>query len=101
MSIKKQFLKSRPECKVTFKLGKFKDAESVNIVGNFNNWNLSETSMEKLKNGSFTQSCYLETGQEIQFRYLVNNQTWITEEEADDFIDTGMGDNQVNAVLKL
>nr|WP_319401365.1 isoamylase early set domain-containing protein [uncultured Carboxylicivirga sp.] len=101
MSIKKQYLKSRPECKVTFKLGKLDNAESVSIVGSFNDWNPEDMSMEKLKNGSFTQTCYLETGKDIEFRYLINNSMWITEEEADDFVETGMGDNQLNAVIKL
>nr|WP_321405691.1 isoamylase early set domain-containing protein [uncultured Carboxylicivirga sp.] len=101
MSIKKQYLKSRPECKVTFKLGKLNNVDSVNIVGSFNNWSPTETSMEKLKNGSFSQTCYLEAGVDIQFRYLIDNMTWMTEEEADDFVETGMGDNQLNAVIKL
>ncbi len=101
MSIKKQYLKSRPECKVTFKLGKIENAESASIVGDFNNWDPSETTMDKLKNGSFTGTCYLETGKSVQFRYLVNNTFWLTDEEADDFVDTGMGDEQKNAILKL
>lgn len=101
MSIKKQYLKSRPECKVTFKLGKIENAESVSIVGDFNKWDPKSTTMDKLKNGSFTATCYLETGKSVQFRYLINNTLWMTEEEADDFADTGMGDTQKNAVLQL
>lgn len=101
MSIKKQFLKSRPECKVTFKLGPIDDAKSVSIVGSFNNWDPAETQMNRLKNGTFSQTCYLETGKPVEFRYLINNTTWITDEEADGFVDTGLGDHQQNAVIKL
>ena len=101
MSVKKQFLKSRPECKVTFKLDKLPNAKSVNIVGDFNNWDTAETTMDKLKNGSFSKTCYLENGKQVQFRYLVDQELWLTEEEADGFADTGMDDQQKNAILDL
>ena len=45
MAIKKQFLKSKPVCKVSFKLNA-KDAigaKTVQIVGEFNNWDQSTT----------------------------------------------------------
>ena len=40
MSIKKQFLKSRPVCKVTFRVDKeaANTAEKLYIVGDFNQW---------------------------------------------------------------
>ncbi len=101
MSIKKQFLKSKPECKLTFKLGKIENADSVSIVGDFNDWNPNETEMDKLKSGGFSKTLNLETGKNIQFRYLINKRDWITEDEADAFVETGMGDNQHNAVIRL
>lgn len=104
MSIKKQFLKSRPECKVTFKLDSaeaIQSAEKVSIVGDFNNWDPNDISMNKLKNGSFTKVCYLEQGKSVQFRYLIDNEIWVTDSEADGYSDTGMGDQQKNAVIDL
>ena len=49
MAFKKQYLKSKPVCKVTFKLTKeeAKAADSVSIVGDFNNWDKSSTVMAK------------------------------------------------------
>jgi len=104
MSIKKQFLKSRPECKVTFKINEIPGVESVQtvkVVGDFNNWNIECDPMEQLKNGSFSQVMKLEAGRKVQFRYLVNNDIWLTDEEADEFADTGIGTNEKNSVLVL
>ena len=38
MSIKKQFLKSKPVCKVTFTVPA-ETADTVFVAGNWNNWN--------------------------------------------------------------
>ena len=52
MAIKKQFLKSKPVCKVTFSFND-KTADSVSVVGSFNNWDTEHTILKKLKNGIF------------------------------------------------
>lgn len=103
MSIKKQFLKSKPECKVTFKFEKQPDvvAESVKVVGNFNNWDLNVEPMKPLKSGDFTQTISLNPGSNVQFRYLVNNTEWLNDNEADSYIDNGLGDSEKNGVLHL
>jgi 1,4-alpha-glucan branching enzyme len=102
MSIKKQFLKSKPVCKVSFKLTKdqVKEAGKVNLVGDFNNWNESADELKPLKDGSFSQTLELESGREYQFRYLVDGETWINDEEADGYISSGLGDSQ-NAIIAL
>ncbi len=103
MSIKKQFLKSKPECKVTFKFTK-KDGEepqSVKVIGDFNNWDTTVEPMKPLKSGDFTQTINLSSGSEFQFRYLINDRTWVNDDEADTFIDNGMGTSEKNGVLQL
>ena len=52
MSIKKQFIKTKPVCKVTFSI-EAKDAKFAAVVGDFNNWNPKEGELSKLKNGTF------------------------------------------------
>ena len=91
MSIKKQYLKSKPECKLTFRVTKeeVQSADTVVIVGEFNEWNKDAEPMKKLKSGDFTQTLNLETGREYQFKYLVNNTTWANETEADE--NTSLG----------
>jgi len=91
MSIKKQFLKTRPICKVTFRLSKedARNADSVHIIGEFNNWNKLNMPMKKLKNGSFSITLDLEKSNEYQFRYLIDEQTWINDSEADKSVPSG------------
>ena len=45
MSIKKKFLKSKSLCKVTFSVSKelVSSAESIHVVGEFNDWDPAST----------------------------------------------------------
>ena len=90
MSIKKRFLKSRPECKVTFRLRKKAagQADSVHLVGDFNNWETHTTPMNKLKSGAFTTTLDLKVGREYQFRYLIDETDWENDGEADKYAPT-------------
>jgi 1,4-alpha-glucan branching enzyme len=49
MSVKKQFVKTKPVCKVTFSV-EAKEAVTASVVGDFNNWNQKEGELSKLKN---------------------------------------------------
>lgn len=100
MSIKKQFLKTRPVCKVTFRLSAddVENADSVYIVGDFNDWNKLQTPMRKLKDGSFTLTLDLEKDRDYAFRYLIDKQTWYNDPEADQYVSSGFSDSQ-NAVV--
>ncbi len=102
MSVKKQFSKSKPVCKVTFKLSKsqVQNAGKVNIVGDFNNWNESSDELKPLKDGSFSHSIDLESGREYQFRYLLDGTNWMNDENADRYVASGLG-NSDNAVITL
>mgnify|MGYP002700376881 CR=1 FL=1 len=81
MAITKQFLKSKPLCKVTFTVPA-KDAKSVSIVGNWNKWNTKAEPLKKLKNGTFKGTVNLEKDKSYEFRYVVDGE-WKNEEQAD------------------
>jgi 1,4-alpha-glucan branching enzyme len=85
MTIKKQFLKSRPECKVQFRLSSdlAVDAERVYLVGDFNGWDTEATPLDRLKSGDFTTTLYLDLDRAHQFRYLVDGECWLNDQEAD------------------
>ena len=102
MSIRKQYLKSKPVCKVTFRISEEvgKAAGTAHVVGEFNNWNISSTPMKKLKKGAFTATLNLEKGREYQFRYLLDNRTWQNDLDADKFVPTPFGDSE-NSVIDL
>ncbi len=87
MAITKQFLKSKPECKVKFTLSAEDagNAETVSLLGDFNNWDPSVTPMKKRKDGSFSVSINLPTGQSSKFRYLLDGQRWANDPSADGF----------------
>jgi 1,4-alpha-glucan branching enzyme len=84
MAIKKQFLKSKPVCKVTFILDA-KEANNASVVGSFNNWNAEATPLKKLRNGSFKGTVDLEASNSYEFRYLVDG-AYVNEEHADSFV---------------
>ncbi|WNO08456.1 isoamylase early set domain-containing protein [Teredinibacter sp. KSP-S5-2] len=102
MSIKKQFLKSRPVCKVKFTVPKdqVSEANKVCIVGEFNDWDTSATEMTRLKSGAFTATLELDKDKDHQFRYLVDENYWINEEDADGFVPSNIGSEQ-NCVISL
>ncbi|RMG80559.1 MAG: glycoside hydrolase [Chloroflexi bacterium] len=94
--LKKRFLKSKPLCKVTFYTPAAIEAETVYLVGDFNNWDETATPMEPLKDGRFKVELTLETGREWQFRYLVNGTEWHNDWEADKYVPNPFsGDNSV------
>ncbi|HNX44304.1 MAG TPA: isoamylase early set domain-containing protein [Bacteroidales bacterium] len=97
MITKRQFLKTKPVCKVTFRL--IAPAEHVCIAGDFNSWSAGSTPMKKGKDGSFTITIDLETGREHQFRYLLDGKTWINDEAADRYERTPLGNE--NSVVSL
>lgn len=102
MSIKKQVLKNKNLAKITFNLNKEEvgTAEKIAVLGDFNNWNPEKNPMEKLKNGNFKTLIELETGKEYQFRYLVDNQNWLNDIEADKLVSNNITSDS-NAVLVL
>ncbi len=91
MSLQKRFLKSKPISKVTFRLPSsiLKGASEVALVGDFNNWDEKSTPMAQLKSGDFKVTLDLTTGQEYQFRYLIDCSTWENDGEADRYTPSG------------
>lgn len=102
MGIRKQFLKSRPTCKVTFNIPEEMGnaARDAYVVGEFNGWSTSATPMQRLKNGSFKATLELPTGRSYQFRYLLGQAQWANDPDADDSLPTPFGDSR-NSVLRL
>jgi 1,4-alpha-glucan branching enzyme len=100
MSLRKQFLKSKPVCKVTFSLDKseIEEANEVKVLGTFNNWNVEGgLEMKKFKNGNFKASIDLPINTEYEFKYLVDGNRWINDAEADSYKNNGItaDDNSV------
>lgn len=95
MAIKKQYLKNKSNCKVTFSI-EAKDAQNVSVIGDFNHWNAKADPLKKLKNGTFKGTVDLQKGQSYEFRYVVDGD-YVNDEEADDYLwnDFAAGENGV------
>jgi 1,4-alpha-glucan branching enzyme len=92
--IKKQFLKTK--CKVTFEVSKEIEADTVALVGEFNDWNVSAMPMKRLKSGVWKATVDLKKDDSYQFRYLVDGNAWMNDIAADNYIANNVdGDNSV------
>lgn len=102
MSLKKQYLKSKPICKVTFKLSKEESQSAANValVGDFNGWDKNALEMKKLKNGGFTATVDLDKDKHYQFRYLLNGKDWENDWAADSYIPSPMSYDE-NSVVSV
>ena len=83
MAIKKQFVKTKPVCKVTFSV-EAKEASQASVIGDFNNWNPEVGVLSKLKNGTFKGVFDLDKDAVYEFKYVIDG-TFINEPEADSF----------------
>lgn len=94
MSFKKQFLKSKPVCKVSFRLdaAEASGAKKVQLLGDFNNWDKSAEPMTALKSNDFTAILELEAGKEFQFRYLIDGTEWKNDSQADSYVANSFGE---------
>jgi 1,4-alpha-glucan branching enzyme len=98
MAIKKQFLKSKPVCKVTFSVPA-EDAKKVSVVGSFNDWNAKKAPLKKLKNGTFKGTLDLDAGKTYEFKYLVDG-VYINDDAADAYAWNDFAGAE-NGVIKL
>lgn len=100
MSISKQYLKSKPVCKVTFVVPaeQAAEAESVAVLGEFNDWQATE--LKKQKNGDFAATLTLPKDQEFQFRYLLDGAVWQNDNAADAYVPSPVSFDE-NSVLRV
>ncbi|MCP9769368.1 glycoside hydrolase [Lacihabitans sp. LS3-19] len=101
MALAKQFLKSKPVCKVTFELASEQvQGNQVLLLGDFNNWDSEGTQLKKQKNGNYKATLELPVGNDIQFRYLVDGESWINDDAADKYVPSGVSAD-LNSVVVL
>ena len=101
MSIKKQYLKTKPVCKVTFRIPENmgNGAQAAHVVGEFNDWSLSAHPMRRLKNGTFTATIDLAKDSEYEFRYLLDEGIWQNDPSADKLVPSPYGDSENSVVV--
>jgi 1,4-alpha-glucan branching enzyme len=98
---RKEYLESENVCRVTFMLPKVAapDAESVYVVGDFNDWNIEANRMKKRENGDYTITLDLKPEREYQFRYLINGSRWENDWSADKYVKSPYGDSDNSVIV--
>jgi hypothetical protein len=96
--ITKKYVKSRKVSKVTFEIPKNElpediQVESIDLVGDFNDWEPMATPLKRTKNRSYKVTLDLNPETEYQFRYLVNRERWYNDWHADAYVPNNLGDD--------
>jgi len=101
MSLSKHYLKTKPLCKITFRVPKeaCRSATHIALVGDFNHWDPEASPMQKQKSGDFKLTLKLPANHNYQFRYLYDGTVWENDWEADQYIATGVGDAENSIVV--
>lgn len=105
MSIKTQYLKSKPQVKITFEIERedAQDAQTIALLSEHNNWQPIE--LKKLKNGKFKVVENIATDDRDGFQFIYKatandgNEFMLLPKDADNYVDNGITDGGKNAVL--
>ena len=70
--------------RVTFRISHYIWADSVALVGEFNDWGTHSHPLHRTRaDGEWHISVVLESGRAYRFRYLVNGEEWMDDDHAD------------------
>jgi 1,4-alpha-glucan branching enzyme len=99
--MKKTYSKTKNTCKVTFRLPQeaVRDAQSVCVAGEFNDWNIYANPLKPRKDGSFSLTIELKSGRAYQFRYLIDDMYWENDWAADTYVPSAFGDCDNSVVI--
>ena len=100
--LKKEYLKNKPTCKVTFSLPKeaVNGGSEVRLLGEFNNWTWDQGIPMKSSKSDYQAVVELSAGRQYQFRYLIDGAAWVNDWQADAYLPTPFGvENSVISAL--
>ena len=89
--IRKTYSKTGSTCRVTFDLSADGDAEKASVCGEFNKWNSDVHPMRRRKDGRFSATLSLKSGQAYRFKYLLDGQHWENDWNADAYVPNCFG----------
>ena len=100
--ITKKYLKSKPVCKVIFRVNpnEHSNASSIFLAGDFNDWDEKSLPLKKTKSGVFSTTIDLETEKSYEFRYLVDGKKWENDWNADQYVPSKVSFEE-NSVVSL
>jgi 1,4-alpha-glucan branching enzyme len=97
--LKKKPVKKTNKTSVVFELSGLEGVEEVSVVGEFNEWQPERHPMKMRKDGTWAATVRLEKDRRYEFRYVVNGERWMADEEADALVLNPYGGQ--NSVVDL
>ncbi|HPB39755.1 MAG TPA: isoamylase early set domain-containing protein [Flexilinea sp.] len=97
--LKKSYSKTGRSCRVTFDLPTDMNATTAALCGDFNAWNPKANPMKLRKDGRFSTTITVTTGQAYRFKYLIDSQRWENDCAADGYVPNKFGTE--DSLLKL
>ena len=76
---------------VTFTLPAEVHADTVALVGEFNDWSAEDIQLERSSDGSWRTTVALEPGRSYRYRYLLDGQRWENDRRADHYVPNALG----------
>ncbi len=77
--------------RVTFELPEGLWADQINLVGDFNDWNMNAHMLRRDRKGNWSLSVDLPIGRAYQFRYLFDDGQWSNDSDADCYVHSSDG----------
>ncbi len=90
--INKRFFKTKNEVEVTFELPVEQAHQSVALVADFLDWQPAEMK-RVVKSKTYKFKTRLPKDSQFEFRYLIDNEKWINDPNADRFTPNGFGED--------
>lgn len=77
--------------RVTFTVPNSTWADVIHLVGDFNDWNHHSHPLKRDRQGKWILTVDLELGRAYQFRYLVDGNLWMNDNDADAYVHNPFG----------
>ncbi len=90
--ISKSFYNNGRTCRVTFRYCPEEPAERAHLVSSHDDWDTAARPMTRRKDGCFSTSVVLSAGARVQFRYLIDGERWVNDEQADEYVNNVHGE---------
>ena len=94
--MKKERVANSAKISVTFEMPSDIQAETLAVLGDFNNWDTDSGLMKRRKDGVWAKTIRMNPGT-YHFRYLASDGTWYNDPAADGYEPSGLGED--NCIL--
>lgn len=97
--ITKSYYNDGRSCRVTFRYCPDRHVETVHLISDHDDWDMTARPMVRRKDGCFSTSLVLPGGSRIQFRYLVDGSDWVNDDQADEYTQNDHGTTDAVVVI--